>query len=322
MKNKFHDLEAAEGLNLCGRSEFTATPGETVFCGKRDTRLQEGKMSVFDEFRKSKDYLICIDSDGCAMDTMDIKHFESFGPCMVREWHLEEWQDAILTRWNEINLYTMTRGINRFKGLVTALKEIDGTYRKIEDLDSLINWVDTTKELSNAAIERAIAEKDSLILKKALAWSVAVNETTKKIPEEKLLPFDGVKEAIAFAHEKADIAIVSSANPEAVYDEWERHGLMEHVDIVLAQNAGTKAFCIGELLKKGYDAHHVLMVGDAPGDRDAADKNGVLYYPILVKREVESWKRFKDEAVEKLLAESFEGEYQEELKKEFVENLS
>ena len=37
-------------------------------------------------------------------------------PCMVEEWGLEAWEKPILDRWNEINLYTMTRGINRFKG--------------------------------------------------------------------------------------------------------------------------------------------------------------------------------------------------------------
>ena len=65
------------------------------------------------EFKKTKDYLICVDSDGCAMDTMDIKHFRCFGPCMVEEWGLEKWAGPILERWNEVNLYTMTRGINR-----------------------------------------------------------------------------------------------------------------------------------------------------------------------------------------------------------------
>ena len=68
------------------------------------------------QYQKKHDYLICVDSDGCAMDTMDVKHFRCFGPCMVEEWSLQAWADAILARWNDINLYTMTRGINRFKG--------------------------------------------------------------------------------------------------------------------------------------------------------------------------------------------------------------
>ena len=74
-------------------------------------------MSIFDSFERKHDYLVCVDSDGCVMDTMNCKHFHCFGPCMVAEWGLEEWQDEILARWNVINLFSMTRGINRFKGL-------------------------------------------------------------------------------------------------------------------------------------------------------------------------------------------------------------
>ena len=32
------------------------------------------------EFTRKHDYLICVDSDGCAMDTMDSKHMLCFGP--------------------------------------------------------------------------------------------------------------------------------------------------------------------------------------------------------------------------------------------------
>ena len=47
----------------------------------------------FSGYQKKKEYLVCVDSDGCAMDTMDIKHIRCFGPCMVKQWKLERWQD-------------------------------------------------------------------------------------------------------------------------------------------------------------------------------------------------------------------------------------
>lgn len=56
-------------------------------------------MQTLADFQKTKDYLVCVDSDGCAMDTMDIKHIACFGPCMVTEWSLDAWHDAILARW-------------------------------------------------------------------------------------------------------------------------------------------------------------------------------------------------------------------------------
>lgn len=272
-------------------------------------------------FQKKKDFLFCVDSDGCAMDTMDIKHIRCFGPCMVEEWELEVWQEAILARWNEINLYTMTRGINRFKGLVMALKEIDEEYCCIVGIKELEAWVESSPELSNPALERAIAEKDSMILKKALSWSKKVNAGINELLPEEKLPFEGVKEALEYAHRYGDVAIVSSANRQAVVEEWELYHLLEHVDIILAQDVGSKAYCIQELLKKGYDKKHVLMVGDAPGDKDAAKKNDVYYYPILVRHEKDSWEEFVDTAVAKLIDGSYGGAYQEEKEAQFLENL-
>ncbi len=274
-----------------------------------------------ENFQKKKDLLFCVDSDGCAMDTMDIKHFRCFGPCMVEEWGLTEWKDAILERWNEINLYTMTRGINRFKGLAKALKEVDATYCRIADVDVLAKWAEESPELSNRALEKAIGERDSIALRKALSWSEKVNERINELPFEDKKPFDGVKEALEYAHKYGDVAIVSSANRQAVVEEWELYGLLDHVDIILAQDVGSKAFCIQELLKKGYDKEKTLMVGDAPGDSDAAKKNGVYYYPILVRHEKESWSEFVELAVGKLVNETYGGAYQEQKETDFLNNL-
>lgn len=281
----------------------------------------EGMMAVFDEFQKSRDYLICVDSDGCAMDTMNSKHIKCFGPCMVEEWHLEQWEEAILTRWNEINLYTMTRGINRFLGLSMALQEINEQYLPIEGVTELKEWVEQAPELSNDALKREIEATDSPILKKALRWSVSVNERIQTLEEADKQPFEGVKEALSYAHRFADVAIVSSANLQAVLEEWEMHGLLEHTDIVLAQDAGSKAYCIQELVKKGYDKDKVLMTGDAPGDYKAAQTNGVFYYPILVRHEGDSWREFQKEAVVRLVDGSYGGEYQQKKAEEFLENL-
>lgn len=281
-------------------------------------------MSIFDSFQKKHDYLVCVDSDGCVMDTMNCKHFHCFGPCMVAEWGLEVWKDAILQRWNEINLFSMTRGINRFKGLAMALGEINAQYTPIPGIETLQHWADTTPALSNDAVERAAQEASDpaakAILKKALSWSKAVNANIAKLPEELKVPYIGAKEGLAAAHNFADVAMVSSANRDAVEEEWGKFGLLEHTDIVLAQDIGSKAHCIAEMLKFGYDPAKVLMVGDAPGDADAADENGVWYYPILVNHEKESW----DEAVAVGFGKLQDGKYAEYSTKkraQFLQNL-
>ena len=281
-------------------------------------------MSIFDSFEKKHDYLVCVDSDGCVMDTMNCKHFHCFGPCMVDEWELGEWKDAILDRWNVINLFSMTRGINRFKGLAMALGEIHRQYTPIAGIEALRHWADTAPALSNDAVAKAADEATDpdakLVLSKALSWSKAVNAAIVQLDESLKVPYNGAKEGLAAAHNFADVAMVSSANRDAVEEEWGKFGLLEHTDIVLAQDVGSKAACIAEMLKFGYDPAKVVMVGDAPGDCDAAERNGVHYYPILVNHEKESW----DEAIAVAFGKLQDGNYAAygaEKKQEFLRNL-
>ena len=281
-------------------------------------------MSIFDTFEKKRDFLVCVDSDGCVMDTMNCKHFHCFGPCMVDEWELGQWRDAILERWNVINLFSMTRGINRFKGLAMALGEIDKQYKPIPGVAALQHWADTAPALSNDGVIKAAEEaadpEAKAIFEKDLSWSKAVNASIVKLPEELKVPYNGAKEGLAAAHSFADVAMVSSANRDAVEEEWGKFGLLEHTDIVLAQDIGYKAACIAAMLRFGYDLNKVLMVGDAPGDCDAAEKNGVHYYPILVNHEKESW----DEAIRVAFGKLQSGEYTPygaEKKQQFLHNL-
>ena len=281
-------------------------------------------MSIFDSFERKHDYLVCVDSDGCVMDTMNCKHFHCFGPCMVTEWGLEEWKDEILDRWNVINLFSMTRGINRFKGLAMALGEIDKKYKPIVGIAALQHWADTAPALSNDGVMKAAAAAEDadakLVFEKALSWSKAVNAAIVQLDESLKVPYEGSKEGLAAAHTFADVAMVSSANRDAVEEEWGKFGLLEHTDIVLAQDIGSKAHCIAKMLEFGYDLNKVLMVGDAPGDSDAAEKNSVHYYPILVNHEKSSW----DEAIAVAFDKLQSGEYAPygaQKKQEFLQNL-
>lgn len=276
--------------------------------------------TVFEQYEKSKDFLVCVDSDGCAMDTMEIKHRKCFAPEMIKTWGLYEKEDYILNLWYDLNLYTRTRGINRFKGLAETFKIISKEGIEIKDLESIINWVETTNELSNNSLKREIEKTDSEGLKMALAWSLAVNESIENLPQDDE-PFEGVKVGLEGISKLADISVVSSANGEALDNEWNRHDLVKYLKALLGQEAGTKQHCIAELKKKGYDADKILMVGDAPGDLQAAQNNGVFFYPILVNKEGFSWDRLLNEAVPKLIKGEFTKEYQDMLIKEFNDTL-
>lgn len=274
-----------------------------------------------EDFIKTKDFLVCVDSDGCAMDTMDVKHIEAFGPEAVNTWDLHSIKDRFLKVWNDINLYTQTRGINRFKGVVVTFAALEKEGLEMPDISSFKKWTETTSELSAPSLQKEIEKTGNEQLKKALAWSHAVNRAIEEKLAGKDKPVEGAKEGLEAAQNVANVAIVSSANGAAVLDEWTRHELAPHVDVMLGQEAGTKAYCIQEMKKFGFEDTHVLMVGDAPGDLEAAKKNDVLYYPILVGKEKFSWDRFQNEALGKFLDGTFQGEYQEQLIKEFNNNL-
>lgn len=277
-------------------------------------------MKTLFEFERKKEYLICVDSDGCAMDTMDCKHIHCFGPCMVEEWGLQEWEEPILKRWNEINLYTMTRGINRFKGLAMALKEINDLYCPIEGVKAFAAWTEIAPELSNNSVREAALVESGPCFVKALSWSIKVNKAIDGLPETLTQPFPLAKEGLAAAHEFADVAVVSSANPEAVLEEWKHHGLLEHVDVLCCQDVGSKEHCIKMLNFQGYAPGHVLMVGDAPGDLKAAESAGVYYYPILVCFEKQSWQELMDYGFEALRNGEY-ASYEAEKKAQFYANL-
>lgn len=255
------------------------------------------------------------------MNTMTIKHTQCFGPYMIAEWGLEQWRDEILARWNAINLHTMTRGINRFQALTMALGEIREKYCEIEDLENLEQWTQTSAELTNCALERAVAQSDSICLKKALSWSIAVDRSVAHLTRDEKRPFDGVRRALARAHRYADVAVISNANLSTVLEEWDLYGLLEHTDIVLARDSGSKIHCIDSLIKMGYTKHHVLLCGDAPDDLHAAQENDILFYPILAKHENESWEEFSVAGFAHLLKGEYAGAYQQNKIDAFLKNL-
>jgi phosphoglycolate phosphatase-like HAD superfamily hydrolase len=272
------------------------------------------------DFKKNKRFLVCVDSDGCAMDTMEVKHRKCFGPKAVETWGLQGIEARFFEVWNKVNLYSQTRGINRFKGLVKTFELLAEEGLDMPSYSSIAHWTNTSKELSNPALEKAIEETGNEQLIKTLEWSKKVNKAICELSGEDK-PFSNVKEGLEVLNTDADVAIVSSANGHAVNDEWTRHKLAPFVQVMLGQEAGTKSACIANLKINNYSEDEVLMVGDAPGDLQAALENGVLYYPILVGKEGFSWKRLIDEALGKFIDGTYTGEYQQRLIDEFNLNL-
>jgi phosphoglycolate phosphatase-like HAD superfamily hydrolase len=273
-----------------------------------------------EKFSKQQDYLLCIDSDGTAMDAMNSKHKKCFGPCFVSEWGLDSNRHEVLNIWNEVNLYSKTRGFNRFLTLVEVLKRINGKCQDISELDTLANWVESAPELSNRCLKEEIEKKDSAVLKKALSWSLAVNMEIAKLTSEDNKPFEGVKDCLEYAFGKVDISVISSANMNAIFEEWGHFDMLKYIGAMTSQEIGTKEQCISKMLQKGYKAENVLMIGDAFPDIEAAKANGVFFYPILPDKEKECWTKLREFYLGELITGNYQN-HQEKLIKKFYDNF-
>src|SRR5688500_5572717 len=73
------------------------------------------------EFAKQHDFLVAIDSDGCAFDSMEVKHKECFIPQFVRVFGLAPVSKYAREAAEFVNLYSRWRGANRFPAYLKAL---------------------------------------------------------------------------------------------------------------------------------------------------------------------------------------------------------
>jgi phosphoglycolate phosphatase-like HAD superfamily hydrolase len=275
-------------------------------------------------FSPKNDYLIGIDSDGCVFDTMELKHKECFIPNTINYWNLQGVSKYAREAAEFVNLYSKSRGINRFPALVEALDwlrrraEVKARGLEIPNPTDLIDWIGKETKLGNPALIRAVEETGNETLKQTLAWSEAVNQAVTDMVRG-VPPFPFVRECLDKMNEKADVLVVSATPNEALNREWEEHGLDDQVEAICGQEIGTKA----QMLVKAreYAADHTLMIGDAPGDYNAAVANDALYFPINPGDEETSWERLFSEGIDLFFAGSFAGDYQKQLLDEFEKHL-
>ncbi|EFR44002.1 HAD family hydrolase [Streptococcus pseudoporcinus] len=263
---------------------------------------------------KQQNYVFCVDSDGCAMDTMTYKHQLFFGPLAADIFEVND-KEIFLQEWDRINLFSETRGVNRFVGLVMGLE-----YAGVSGITALKNWVETTNSLSNQSLEAEIAKEASQDLIKALQWSNEVNHHIKSY-EGQALAFEGTKKALEKLGQVGQVFVVSSANKEAVEEEWKDQGLIPYVADLYCQDRGKKEDVIAQLISEGYDQSKILMIGDSPGDLAAAEMNQVSFYPILVGQEKASWLALTEKFADLFISNGLDDLELAQLKEKFWKNL-
>ncbi len=278
------------------------------------------------EFKPEKEFFVGIDSDGCAFDTMEVKHKECFIPNIINEWELQAVSRYAREAAEFVNLYSKWRGINRFPALTMVfdlLQEREDVKKRgvsIPEAKSLREWIEKETKLGNPALELAVRETEDPILSQALRWSKAVNETVSKIVRG-VPPFPFVRESLEKVSNTADAIVVSATPCEALKREWDEHDIAKYVKVIAGQEMGTKKEHLAFAAVDNYKSDHILMIGDAPGDMKAARANNALFYPINPGDEDISWERFYNEAFDKFIKGTYAGDYEKSLIDEFDKYL-
>ena len=273
----------------------------------------------------TRPFFVGIDSDGCCFNSMEVKHNDSFSVNFVKYFGLQALSRQAHQAWDFVNLYSQTRGCNRFKAIVFAVDAMKSMPRvqksgaAIPELPYLRQWIKSETQLGNPRLkEKAAAasgaEKAELEL--VLEWSKAVNKTIEDIVHN-LPPFPKVKDSLVKLRERADIMVVSATPQEALDREWAQHGIEQFVALIAGQEMGSKTEHLTLAAKDKYPAENILMVGDAPGDFKAARDVGALFFPINPGDEEASWERFHREAIDKFFGKQYAGAYEAKLLEEF-----
>jgi phosphoglycolate phosphatase-like HAD superfamily hydrolase len=281
---------------------------------------------ILQNFQPRHAFFIGIDSDGCVFDTMEIKQKECFCPVYIRYWGLQPIAKYVRETMEFVNLYSKWRGSNRFPALLKVFEllaereEVKARGVLIPDLPGLRKWVDSGAPLGNATLKAEMERTNDPDLTRTLEWSNLINQAIAEMVSG-IPPFPFVRESLAKLSAQADLICVSQTPTEALEREWAEHGIDKYAAIIAGQEMGTKAEHIRYAAAGKYPANHILMVGDAEGDLRAAKANGALFYPINPGHEDASWKRFYEEGLDRFFREEYQGRYEEDLLKEFLDYL-
>jgi phosphoglycolate phosphatase-like HAD superfamily hydrolase len=280
---------------------------------------------VLRDFKPTKEFFIGIDSDGCVFDSMEIKHKECFTPMFIKHFGLQAVSKYAREVWEFVNLYSKTRGINRFPGLSRSLNllrerpQVIARKVKVPETKALDEWLARETKLGNATLAAEVKGGNEA-LSQVKVWSDAVNKAVEDIVHG-VPPFPYFCQSLEKLGAKADAMVISQTPAEALEREWLEHDIRRGVKIIAGQEMGTKTEHLKFAAAGKYAREKILMVGDAPGDYKAAKSNGALFYPIVPGDEETSWERFYKEALDHFFAGKFAGAYEAELVRKFEASL-
>jgi phosphoglycolate phosphatase-like HAD superfamily hydrolase len=300
-----------------------------------DKQINEDPEQQLRKFKRTKDFLVAIDTDGCVTDNMNGKQMLIFHPQFIEFYQLWEIESYYREIAEYYNLFSVDRGCNRFIAIQLILttlqnrKDVQQVLQekriKLPDIESLNRYINYTKEnklgLGNPTLEEFLNQNPlDLVLYKLLGWSEAVNRTFPHV-SAKIPPFDKVKECLKLIAQNADILIVSKTPYADLANYWEAQGIAQYVQIIAGQEMGSKGHHIEVAKKAGqYEDDQVLMIGDGGGDLKAVKENNGLFYPTPPGQEQEAWNNFP-EAFQRFIERKYKGEFEDKLLKVFEKSL-
>lgn len=297
--------------------------------------LKEDPEIQLKRFKRTKDFFVAIDTDGCITDNMNGKQMLIFHPQFMEYYNLWEVETYFREIAEYYNLFSVDRGCNRFVAIsltLKALKSRDDIKRVMSeaniilpDIRLLDRYIDYTNKnnlgLGNPSLETYLDKNPTnLFYYKLLGWSEAVNRTFPHI-SAKIPPFDGVEDALANMAEYADIMVVSKTPYEDLANYWEDQAIDKYVQVIAGQEMGSKSHHI-EVAKAsgGYSEDQILMLGDGNGDLKAVKENNGLFYPVAPGREQYAWDNFSD-AFKRFLDKKYKGGFEDGLLDDFARSL-
>lgn len=266
--------------------------------------------------------LVALDSDGCVLDTMEAKQRLCFHGEIVRKWGLEAIEPEVRRVGEYVNLYSKWRGQHRFPALLQifellpTLETVRASGLPMPGTQSLRQYVQSGVPLSHDTLQAACERTGDPELWQVLAWSRSVNRNVEGIAG-RIRPFEGVPETLDTMHRRVDLMVVTQTPTEAVAREWGAHGLDRFVRFMAGPEFGSKAEALRAAMVGRYSPTGLLMVGDAPGDLQAARAVGAHFFPILPGQEAQSWSRLRHEAFDRFMAGAYDELYQSERITEF-----
>lgn len=279
------------------------------------------------DFEPVKKYFVGVDSDGCVFDTMEMKQRQCFAPCFVEHFDLYQIDSLARETWEYVNLHASTRGCSRFAALLDTVslieRRIDRTHGHdlLPDLDPLRTWMEQEKRVSVSALKAYLEIHSDALLQQVYDWSHAVDVCIRK-QVRNVPPFPLAAETLELVARHADVVVVSQTPHEALVREWNDQKLAGFVRSIAGQEGGSKLDQLKEAAGSRYPNGHMLMIGDAPGDLEAARGIGACFFPIMPGNEAQSWELLYQEALSRFFSGCYAGIYEQELVDAFVKLLS